>query len=154
MLLLALFLLIAAPSRSQIVAKKSITLELAKRITSVAENEAKRNSWTMVIVVVDDGANLLYLERMDQTQIGSIDVAIGKAKTAVRFKRPSKAFEDMISNGRNAALGIPGVVPIEGGVPLFADGQLIGAIGVSGGTSQQDGIVAKAGAAIVDSLAH
>ena len=146
--------LFCPPGYGQLATKKVVTLELAKSIAAAAEGEARTNNWTVVVAVVDDGANLIYLERMDNTQIGSIEVAIQKARTAISFKRPSKVFEDMIAGGRTAALGLPGVVPIEGGLPLLVDGQVIGAIGVSGATSQQDGVVAKAGAAIMESLAR
>lgn len=130
---------------AQTTTRKAVTLELAKRIASAAENEGRKNNWTMVIVIVDDGANLVYLERMDNTQIGSLEVAIQKARTAISFKRPTKVYEDMVAGGRTTILGVPGIVPIEGGLPLIVDGQYIGAIGVSGGTAQQDGQVAKAG---------
>lgn len=96
------------------------------------------------MTIVDDGANLVYLQRMDNTQIGSIEVAIQKARTAISFKRPTKAYEDMVAGGRTAILGVPGVIPIEGGLPIVVDGQYVGAIGVSGGTAQQDGLVAAA----------
>jgi len=142
----ALLLLLCLPSFGQLVTKKTITLELAKKIAAAAETEARKNNWTVVVSVVDDGANLVYLGRMDNTQIGSIEVSIQKAKTAVSFKRPTKTFEDMIAGGRTVLLRLPGAVPIEGGLPLIVDGQIVGAIGVSGATSQQDGVVAKAGA--------
>ena len=142
----ALLLLLCLPAFGQLATKKAITLELAKKIAAAAEAEARKNNWTVVVSVVDDGANLVYLGRMDNTQIGSIEVSIQKARTAISFKRPSKAFEDMVAGGRSAILGLPGVVPIEGGLPLIVDGQMVGAIGVSGATSQQDGVVAKAGA--------
>jgi glc operon protein GlcG len=145
-ILSALLLLLCLPAFSQLATKKVITLELAKKLAAAAEAEARKNNWTVVVSVVDDGANLVYLERMDNTQIGSIEVSIQKARTAISFKRPSKAFEDMVAGGRNAILGLPGAVPVEGGIPLIVDGQLVGAIGVSGATSQQDGVVAKAGA--------
>jgi uncharacterized protein GlcG (DUF336 family) len=135
---------------AQVATKKAVTLELAKRIAAAAEAEAKKNNWNVVIAVVDDGANLIYLERMDNTQLGSLEVAIQKAHTAISFKRPTKAYEDMVAGGRTAILGVPGVVPIEGGLPLIVDGQFIGAVGVSGGTAQQDGQVAKAAVEIMD----
>jgi glc operon protein GlcG len=93
----------------------------------------------MVITVVDDGGNVMFLERMDETQLGSIEVAIEKAKSAVNFKRPTKAFEDVLAGGRTAVLKLPGSMPVEGGIPLMVDGKILGAIGVSGGTSAQDG---------------
>jgi len=104
----------------------------------------RKNNWKMVTAIVDDGGNLLYLERMDQAQSGSIEVAIQKAKTAIAFKRSTKSFEERTLAGRNVLLGLPGVVPIEGGLPVIVDGQFIGAIGVSGGSSEQDGIAAQA----------
>ena len=142
----ALLLLLCLPAFGQLATKKAITLELAKKIAAAAEAEARKNNWTVVVSIVDDGANLVYLGRMDNTQIGSIEVSIQKARTAVSFKRPTKAFEDMIAGGRTALLGLPGAVPIEGGLPLIVNGQIVGAIGISGATSQQDGVVAKAGA--------
>ncbi|MCX6143184.1 MAG: heme-binding protein [Ignavibacteriales bacterium] len=141
--LLSLVLLPPFSDQAQLATKKSLTLEAAKKLASVAEAEALKNKWTMVIAILDDGGNLVYLERMDNTQIGSIEVAIQKAKTAISFKRPTKAYEDLVAQGKTDILGVPGVIPIEGGLPLVVDGQYIGAIGVSGGTRQQDGIVAK-----------
>ena len=116
----------------QLAMRKSMTLEAAKKLAAAAEAEAIANKWTMVIVIVDDGGNLVYLEKMDETQIGSVDVAIAKARSAVNFKRPTKAFEDALVGGRQAILKLPGAIPIEGGVPLMIDGRVIGAIGVSG----------------------
>jgi glc operon protein GlcG len=130
--------------------KKSLTLEIAKQIASAAEKEAAANRWNMVIAILDDGGNLLYLSRMDDAQLGSIEVAQLKARTALRFKRPSKAFEEALVGGRMAILGFPDVIPVEGGVPLTVDGKIVGAIGVSGGTSPQDSAVATAA---VDALA-
>jgi glc operon protein GlcG len=143
-LFLSLVLLIPFSVEAQLVTKKALTLEAAKKLASVAEAEALKNKWNMVVAVVDDGGNLVCLERMDNTQIGSIEVAIQKAKTAILFKRPTKVYEDLVAQGKTDILGVPGVIPIEGGLPLVVDGQYIGAIGVSGGTRQQDGVVAKA----------
>ena len=99
---------------------------------------------------MDDGGNLLYLQRLDETQLGSIEVAIQKAQTAVNFKRPSKAFEEaLVTNNRTPILKLPGAIPIEGGLPIVVSDKVIGAIGVSGVTAQQDGQIAKAG---VDAL--
>ena len=145
-LLPALLLLLCLPAFGQLATKKAITLELAKKIAAAAEAEARKNNWTVVVSVVDDGANLVYLGRMNNTQIGSIEVSIQKARTAVSFKRPTKTFEDNIAGGRTVLLKLPGALPIEGGLPLIVDGQIVGAIGISGATSQQDGVVAKAGA--------
>lgn len=137
-------------SAAELTTKKALNLEVAKQIAAAAEAEATKNKWNVVIAVVDDGGHLLYLQRMDETQIGSVEVAIQKAQTAIKFKRPSKALEDAVAGGRNAILRLPGALPVEGGLPLAADGKIIGAIGVSGVTSQQDGQIAKAG---VDALA-
>jgi uncharacterized protein GlcG (DUF336 family) len=135
-------------AHAQLVTKKALGLEAAKKIAAAAEAEAAKNKWTVVIVIVDDGGNLLYLARMDGTQIGSVEVAIQKAKTAIGFKRPTKAFEDaVLKDGRSVIMTLPGAVAIEGGLPLVVDGVPIGAIGVSGVTSAQDGVVAAAGAA-------
>ena len=134
-------------ARAQVVTKSSVGLELAKKIAAKAEAKAMERKWTVVIVIVDDGGNLVYLEKMDGTQLGSIEVAEGKARTALRFKRPSKAFEDLVAGGRTAILSLPGVVSIEGGLPLVVNGAYVGAIGVSGMKSNEDGEVAAAGLA-------
>lgn len=126
--------------------KKVLNLDGARKIAAAAEAEAKKNGWNVVIVVVDDGGNLLYLQRMDGTQTGSIQVAIDKARTAQAFKRPTKVFEDAIAGGRTAILGLNSALPLEGGLPVKVGDQVVGAVGVSGVTSQQDGQIAKAGA--------
>jgi glc operon protein GlcG len=144
------FLFSAVSVSAQLMDKKGLTLEAAKKVAAAAEEEAVKNKWTVVIAIVDEGGNLVYLQRLDETQIGSIEVAIQKAKTAVSFKRPTKALEDaVITGGRTVVLSLPGVVPIEGGLPLVVDGKVLGAVGVSGVTAQQDGQIAKAG---VDAL--
>ena len=126
----------------------SINLDTAKKVAASAIIEARKNNWTMAVAVVDTGGNLVYFEKMDGTQTGSVRVAISKGRSAVLFKRPTKAFQDMVAAGGEGLrmLRLEGAVPIEGGLPLLMDGKIVGAIGVSGGTSQQDGIVAKAGA--------
>jgi glc operon protein GlcG len=145
------FLVTVATASAQLMDKRGLTLEAAKKIAAAAEEEAVKNKWTVVIAIVDEGGNLVYLQRQDETQIGSIEVAIQKAKTAVSFKRPSKALEDaVLTGGRTVVLSLLGAVPIEGGVPLAVNDKVIGAIGVSGVTAQQDGQIAKAG---VDALA-
>jgi glc operon protein GlcG len=144
------FLFSAVSVSAQLMDKKGLTLEAAKKVAAAAEEEAVKNKWTVVIAIVDEGGNLVYLQRLDETQIGSIEVAIQKVKTAVSFKRPTKALEDaVITGGRTVVLSLPGVVPIEGGLPLVVDGKVLGAVGVSGVTAQQDGQIAKAG---VDAL--
>ena len=126
----------------------SIDLDTAKKVAASAIAEAHKNNWTMAVAVIDTGGHLVYFEKMDGTQTGSARVAISKGRSAVLFKRPTKAFQDMVAAGGEGLrmLRLEGAVPIEGGLPLLVDGKIVGAIGVSGGTSQQDGVVAKAGA--------
>lgn len=133
--------------------KKVLTLDAAKQIAAAAHEEARKNHWTMAICIVDDGAHLLYLERMDGTQIASVIVAQDKAATAVRFKRPTKALEEAVAGGRFVVMKLAGATPIEGGLPIVVDGEVIGGIGVSGATSPQDGQVAAAGLAVLKAMA-
>ena len=128
-----------------------ITLEQAKKVMVGAEAEAKKNNWNMVIVILDSGGNLVMLQRMDGAQFGSIDVAKEKAYSAVAFRRPTKAFDDALAQGgaNLRILRLPGASPVEGGIPVVADGKVIGSVGVSGGTSAQDAQVARAG---IDSM--
>jgi glc operon protein GlcG len=107
----------------------ALTLERATRIADAAQAEATRNKWNVVIAVVDDGGYLVHLRRLDGTQLGSVAVAEEKAKSAVLFRRPTKAFADAVASGRTAVLRLPGAIPIEGGIPLVAGGQVVGAIG-------------------------
>jgi glc operon protein GlcG len=124
----------------------AVTLEQAKKIMMAAEAEAKKNNWPVAIAIVDPAGMLVLFHRLDNTQTGSVNIALEKGRTSAMFKRPSKAFEDAIAGGRNAVLGLTGAMPIEGGVPIVLDGKIIGAVGVSGVTSAQDAQVAKAGA--------
>jgi uncharacterized protein GlcG (DUF336 family) len=124
----------------------SITVETARKLAATAAAEGKKNGWNVCVAIVDTAGDLVYFERMDAAQVASVDVSQAKARTAVRFKRPTKAFEDALVGGRQAILGLPGVVPTEGGIPLVVDGRIVGAIGVSGATSQQDGVCAQAAA--------
>ena len=126
--------------------KRALNLETAHQIASAAEKHARENQWKVCIAIVDDGGHLIYFQRMDGTQTGSVLVSQRKAQTAIGFKRPSKVFEDGVASGRNALTALPGAVPLEGGVPLAIDGEMIGAIGISGVTAQQDGQIAQAGA--------
>jgi glc operon protein GlcG len=125
-----------------------ITLEAAKKVAAPALAEASRNNWAMAVAVVDGAGDLVYFEKMNATQAGSVVIAIDKARSAARFKRPTKAFQDMLASGGDGwrVLGLEGAVPVEGGLPIVIDGRVVGAIGVSGGTSPQDGQCARAGA--------
>ena len=145
---LAMLLAAAVPLRADLPTKQVLTLAAAKKIVVAAEAEASRRGATVVIAVVDDGGHLILLERLDDTQVASVEVAIGKARTAAIFRRPSKVFEDQVREGRVAALGLPGATPLQGGVPLIVNGKVVGAIGVSGNTPQEDEDIAKAGAAV------
>jgi len=127
------------------ISKTILTLDDAKTIAAASEAEALRNDWPVVIAIVDDGGHLIHLLRLDNTQFGSVEVAIAKARSAIAFRRPTKMWEDHITEGRMRYLGLPGAVPIEGGLPIYADGQFIGAIGVSGVRSNQDAQIAQAG---------
>jgi glc operon protein GlcG len=125
-----------------------IGIEAAKRLMAAAEAEATKNNWTMAIVILDSTGHPVILERLDNTQYGSIAVAEDKARSALDYKRPTKVFEDLVAQGGIGlrTLALRGATPLEGGIPIIREGKIIGAIGVSGGTSAQDGQVAKAGA--------
>lgn len=140
-------MLSASVATAQTADRKVITLDGARKIMAAAEAEARKNNWTVAIAVVDEAGHLIAFHKLDDTQVGSIDIAIGKARTAARMKRPTKALEDAVAGGRNVLLAIDGLVPLEGGVPVTIDGRIIGAVGVSGVTSQQDAQVAMAGIA-------
>jgi glc operon protein GlcG len=127
--------------------KPLLTLEDARRIAAAARAEADSNDWRVVIAVVDDGGHLLYLERSHDTQFGSVETAIQKARAAVAFQRPTKASEEAVLSGRLIHLALPGVIPAEGGVPVQIDGMIVGGLGISGVRSFQDGQIAAAGLA-------
>jgi glc operon protein GlcG len=126
----------------------SITTENAKKVAAAAIAEAQTNNWKDAVAVVDTGGYLVYFEKMQDTQTGSVELAIEKARSAALFRRPTKVFEDGVAGGGEGLrlLRLTGAIPIDGGVPITVDGKLIGAIGVSGGTGAQDGQVARAGA--------
>jgi len=129
-----------------------IGIDDAKKAAAAALAEAHKNGWLMAAAVADTGGHLVYFEKMDGTQTGSVAVAIGKARCAALFKRPTKAFQDMLAAGGDnlRALGLEGAVVVEGGVPLAVEGRIVGAIGLSGGSSSQDGQCARAGAAALE----
>ena len=139
-------LTVAATTQAQVTTKKALTLDGARKIAAAAAAEAKKRNARVVIAVVDDGGSLILLERLDDTQVASVDVGIGKARTAAIFRRPSKVFEDQIREGRVAALALTGATPLQGGIPIVFEGKVIGAIGVSGETPALDEEIAKAGA--------
>ena len=145
----SLMLLLAAPASSQTMSYgPNINLETAKKLAAPAIAEARKNNWNMAIAIVDTAGDLVYFEKMDDTQIGSVQVAQSKARSAARFKRATKVFQDALAAGGEGLriLALDGAIPVEGGIPLVAGGKIVGAIGASGGTSQQDGVVAQAGA--------
>jgi glc operon protein GlcG len=126
----------------------SITLDSARKAAAPAIAEAQKNNWRMAVAIVDISGDLVYFEKMDGTQAASVNIAVDKARSSARFKRPTKALQDALAAGGAGLrmLALEGAVPVDGGVPLIADGKIVGAIGVSGGTSDQDGQCAKAGA--------
>ena len=126
----------------------SINAENAKKAAATALAEARKNNWTMAAAIVDTAGDLVYFEKLDGTQAASVNIAVDKARSAARFKRPTKALQDVLAAGGEGLrlLALQGAVPVEGGLPLLMDGKIVGAIGLSGGTSQQDGQCAKAGA--------
>jgi len=128
-----------------------ISLENAKKAAAPALAEAEKNHWNMAVAIVDASGNLVYYEKMDNTQLGSANVAIDKARSAALFKRPTKALQDALAAGGDGwrILRVQGAVPVEGGIPLVMDGRIVGAIGVSGATSAQDAQCAKAGADVI-----
>ena len=124
----------------------SINIEQAKKAMAAAEAEARKNNWQVVISIVDTGGHLVMLQRLE-AQNASVDIATGKARTAVNFRRPTKALEDSLAANGSALriLAVPGVMPLQGGLPIVVDGKIVGGIGVSGVTAPQDEVVAKAG---------
>jgi uncharacterized protein GlcG (DUF336 family) len=138
-------------AQAQLADKKALTLDAAKKMAVAAEAEAMKNKWNVVIAVVDDGGHLIYLQRMDGTQTGSIDVAIGKARTAMAFKRPTKVFDELAKTRPSIITLGADVILLEGGIPIKVGEQVIGGMGVSGVTSQQDAQIAEAGLAALAS---
>lgn len=126
-----------------------ISVESAKKAAAAALAEAVKNHWTMAVAIVDPNGTLIYYEKMDNTQNGSAQVSINKARSAALYKRPTKAFQDAFASGGAGlrVMALEGAVPVEGGVPLISNGKIVGAIGVSGDSSDHDGICAQAGAA-------
>lgn len=125
-----------------------VSVDTAKKAAAAALAEARKNNWNMAVAVVDPNGDLVYYEKMDNTQLGSSQVSIDKARSAARFKRPTKAFQDGLAAGGAGLriLGLEGAVPVEGGIPIVLDGKIVGAIGVSGDTSDHDGVCSQAGA--------
>jgi uncharacterized protein GlcG (DUF336 family) len=132
--------------------KKGLTLADAKAIAAAAESEALKNAWRVTISILDDGGNLLYLQRLDEAPVGSIVVSQEKARTAFLFKRTTKSLEEAVVGGRTVMLALPGATPIEGGLPLLHEGRVVGAIGVSGVQSSQDAQIAQAGVEVAAKL--
>jgi glc operon protein GlcG len=124
-----------------------MNLEDAKRVAAMAIAEARRNNWDAAVAIVDAGGHLVYFEKKDNTPVGAAEVAIAKARSAVLFKRPTKAFQDSVAAGGAGLriLSLPGAVPLDGGLPVIVDGRIIGGVGVSGDSSEHDGMCAQAG---------
>ena len=140
-----LLAVLAAPAAPQkLAAKKVLTLEAAKTIAAAAEEFAVRNKWNVAMAILDDGGHLVYFQRMDGVQIAAIDVCLKKAESAVRYKRPGKAFADRMAS-QPQVMVLPGAFPFEGGLPIVIEGEVIGGIGVSGAASEQDVQIGQAG---------
>ena len=152
MIAIVVVVAMARSVQAQLVEKTALTLDGAKKIAAVAEAKAKAEGARVVIAVVDEGGSLLLLQRLDDTQVASVNVGIDKARTAAIYRRPSKVFEDQVKNGRVSALALHGAVALQGGVPILVEGKVIGAIGVSGETPSQDEDIAIAGAAVATSF--
>jgi uncharacterized protein GlcG (DUF336 family) len=149
---LALMFVCTALSAGEFATKKVLTLEIAKEIAAAAEANARQHDWSVVITILDDGGNMIYLERMDGAPIGPIEIAVKKAKTAVSFQRPTRDFQDAVGDGNNQLLAADNIIPMQGGLPLSADGDVIGAIGVSGVKGDQDAEIAAAGVAFLEKM--
>jgi uncharacterized protein GlcG (DUF336 family) len=139
-----------AAAQSQLPTKPVLTLEAAKRVAAAAEAEASRNGWAVSIAVLDDSGQLLLFQRMDGAKLVATDIAIRKARTAAYFQGPTKDLEEEVAGGRTALLPIDGFMPLQGGVPLMYEGKIVGAVGVSGVTGEQDAQCALAGAAALE----
>lgn len=140
-------------AQAPLASKQTLTLDGARRVVASAEDYAKAHNTTGVIAVVDDGGNLMAVERIDGTFSAGANISIGKARTAVLFKKPTKVFEDIIKNGRTAMVALNDFTPLQGGIPIVVDGQLVGGVGVSGAASaQQDEELAIAGAAAIGTV--
>jgi uncharacterized protein GlcG (DUF336 family) len=125
----------------------AISLDNARKVAAGAEAEARKNNWNVVIAVVDNGGHLVFLQRIDGTQYGSVAVATQKAQSSVAYRRPTKVFEDAVKGGNPQLASLPGAMPVDGGLPIVVDGRIVGGIGVSGVTAAQDGQIAAAGVA-------
>ena len=144
---IALFALSVGAQQGPLPYGAPISLEVAKKAAAAAAAEARKNGWFMAIAVTEPSGDLVYFEKMDNTQFGSINIALGKARTAAKFKRPSKVFQDLLAKGDNFTylLGLEGAMPVQGGLPIVVDGKIVGAIGISGATGDQDSQCAMAG---------
>lgn len=129
---------------------RTLTLDAAKAVAEAGAAEARRRGWTVAIAVVNPEGGLILFHCLDGTQPASQDIAIAKARTAARFKRPTKALEDAVAGGRHALLGVPDMIPLEGGVPVTVGGAVVGALGVSGMASAQDAVIAAAALRVLE----
>jgi len=145
----ALLVLTAFSAQAQLADRKVLTLAEARKAVAAGLEEARKNNWPVAVAVVDDAGVVISLDRLDNTQRPSVDIAIGKARTAALFRRPSAVFEENINKGRTAFLSVDGYIFVQGGIPIVVNGETLGAVGVSGVQSFQDEQVAKAGAAAI-----
>ncbi len=142
-----LFAVTTVHAGTQLPMRRTLTLDAARKVAAAAEAEARKNNWNVAVAVLDDGGQLVLFQRMDGTKLVAIDIAIRKARTAVFFQQETKGLEQEVTKGgRTALLPIDGFMPLEGGIPLIVEGQLVGAVGVSGVSGEQDAQCALAGA--------
>ena len=141
------FAVLCATASAQVLEKKTLSLAAAKKIAAAAEAEAAKNNWNVIVTVLDDGGNTIVMERMDGAQLGSIEISHSKAMTALSFKQPTRNMQERLKSGGSELLSAPNILTMAGGLPINYEGKLIGAVGVSGATSDQDEQCAKAGVA-------
>ena len=142
---LTALLLLPSVGTAQFIETRTLSLDGARQVMAAAEAEARQNNWNVAISIVDAAGGQILFQRLDGVGPMPLEIALGKARTAARFGRPTKAFADMLATGNMAFLAIEGVMPLEGGIPIIVEGRVVGAVGVSGVTAQQDAQVAQAG---------
>lgn len=142
-----LLLSVGGTARAQTGSSSRLTLQAGRRIAEAAQEHARANGLRVVVAVLDEGGHAILLERMDGTQTASVEIALAKARSAAAFRRPTREMAEWVAGGNVSVMALPGLVPVEGGIPLVVDGQVVGAVGVSGATARQDGEAAQAGVA-------
>jgi len=148
MIVCSLVMVACMPIQAQTARARRLTLEDGRRIAAAVQEQARTNGLRVVVAVLDEGGHAILLERMDGTQTASVEIALAKARSAAAFRRPTREMAEWVTGGNVGLMALPGLVPVEGGVPLIVDGVVVGAVGVSGATARQDGEAAQAGVAV------